>query len=99
MKVTLMKTLTREKYSFVCNRWLDINEDDNEIVRELPATGKLVPEPLPREKIYKKLFKCHNFLFFLNHLHVYTSALKIPESKTRIWITNEETSDFKKKKK
>uniref|UniRef100_A0A9J8ARP5 Lipoxygenase homology domains 1a n=1 Tax=Cyprinus carpio carpio TaxID=630221 RepID=A0A9J8ARP5_CYPCA len=43
-RVTLMKTLTREKYSFVCNRWLDINEDDNEIVRELPATGKLVPE-------------------------------------------------------
>lgn len=53
IKVTLMKTLTREKYSFVCNRWLDINEDDNEIIRELPATGKLVPEPLPREKIYK----------------------------------------------
>ncbi|XP_042603774.1 lipoxygenase homology domain-containing protein 1-like [Cyprinus carpio] len=45
--LTLMKTLTREKYSFVCNRWLDINEDDNEIIRELPATGKLVPEPLP----------------------------------------------------
>ncbi|XP_016325596.1 lipoxygenase homology domain-containing protein 1-like [Sinocyclocheilus anshuiensis] len=46
-RVTLMKTLTREKCSFVCNRWLDINEDDNEIVRELPATGKLVPEALP----------------------------------------------------
>ncbi|XP_059398613.1 lipoxygenase homology domain-containing protein 1 [Carassius carassius] len=46
-RVTLMKTLTREKYSFVCNRWLDINEDDNEIVRELPATGKLVPKALP----------------------------------------------------
>ncbi|KAK9954997.1 hypothetical protein ABG768_014905 [Culter alburnus] len=46
-RVTLMKTLSREKYSFICNRWLDINEDDNEIVRELPATGKLVPEPLP----------------------------------------------------
>ncbi|XP_016404113.1 lipoxygenase homology domain-containing protein 1-like [Sinocyclocheilus rhinocerous] len=46
-RVTLMKTLTREKYSFACNRWLDINEDDNEIIRELPATGKLVPEPLP----------------------------------------------------
>ncbi|XP_055036930.2 lipoxygenase homology domain-containing protein 1 [Misgurnus anguillicaudatus] len=45
-RATLMKTLTREKYSFVCNRWLDINEDDNEIVRELPATGALVPEPL-----------------------------------------------------
>ncbi|TRY95059.1 hypothetical protein DNTS_004690 [Danionella cerebrum] len=46
-RATLMKTLTREKYSFTCNRWLDINEDDNEIIRELPAEGKLVPEPLP----------------------------------------------------
>ncbi|XP_056301849.1 lipoxygenase homology domain-containing protein 1-like [Danio aesculapii] len=46
-RVTLMKTLTREKYSFVCNRWLDINEDDQEIIRELPAEGKLVAEPLP----------------------------------------------------
>lgn len=45
-----MKTLTREKYSFACNRWLDINEDDNEIIRELPATGVLAPEPLPRER-------------------------------------------------
>uniref|UniRef100_A0A3Q2V469 Lipoxygenase homology PLAT domains 1a n=1 Tax=Haplochromis burtoni TaxID=8153 RepID=A0A3Q2V469_HAPBU len=39
LQVTLLKTLTMEKYSFECGRWLDINEDDNEIVRELPATG------------------------------------------------------------
>nr|XP_023838831.1 lipoxygenase homology domain-containing protein 1-like [Salvelinus alpinus] len=45
-RATVMKTLTREKYSFNCGRWLDINEDDNEIVRELPATGALIPEPL-----------------------------------------------------
>ncbi|XP_070844973.1 lipoxygenase homology domain-containing protein 1 [Chaetodon trifascialis] len=45
-KVTLLKTLTMEKYSFHCGRWLDINEDDNEIVRELPATGALIEEPL-----------------------------------------------------
>uniref|UniRef100_A0A8C3ALE5 Lipoxygenase homology PLAT domains 1 n=1 Tax=Cyclopterus lumpus TaxID=8103 RepID=A0A8C3ALE5_CYCLU len=38
-KVTLLKTLTMEEYSFECGRWLDINEDDNEIARELPATG------------------------------------------------------------
>uniref|UniRef100_A0A4W6C1W7 Lipoxygenase homology PLAT domains 1 n=1 Tax=Lates calcarifer TaxID=8187 RepID=A0A4W6C1W7_LATCA len=38
-KLSLLKTLTMEKYSFECGRWLDINEDDNEIVRELPATG------------------------------------------------------------
>ncbi|CAG5986167.1 unnamed protein product [Menidia menidia] len=46
-KVTLLKTLTAEKYSFECGRWLDINEDDNEIVRELPATGTLIEDPLP----------------------------------------------------
>uniref|UniRef100_A0A3Q3VVE1 PLAT domain-containing protein n=1 Tax=Mola mola TaxID=94237 RepID=A0A3Q3VVE1_MOLML len=41
-KVTLLKTLTMEKYSFHCGRWLDVNEDDNEIIRELPATGALI---------------------------------------------------------
>ncbi|XP_027888486.1 lipoxygenase homology domain-containing protein 1 [Xiphophorus couchianus] len=46
-KVTLMKTLTKEKYTFPCERWLDINEDDNEVVRELPACGDLIAEPLP----------------------------------------------------
>lgn len=49
MKVTLLKTLTKEKYSFNCGRWLDINEDDNEIVRELPAEGTLVTEVMPGE--------------------------------------------------
>uniref|UniRef100_A0A3Q3AH36 Lipoxygenase homology PLAT domains 1a n=1 Tax=Kryptolebias marmoratus TaxID=37003 RepID=A0A3Q3AH36_KRYMA len=39
LQVTMLKTLTMDKYSFECGRWLDINEDDNEIVRELPATG------------------------------------------------------------
>ncbi|XP_062409544.1 lipoxygenase homology domain-containing protein 1-like [Sardina pilchardus] len=46
-RVTLMNTLTKEKYKFACGRWLDINEDDQEIIRELPATGPLIPEPLP----------------------------------------------------
>nr|XP_020476822.1 lipoxygenase homology domain-containing protein 1-like isoform X2 [Monopterus albus] len=46
-KITLLKTLTMEKYSFQCGRWLDISEDDNEIVRELPATGALIDEALP----------------------------------------------------
>ncbi|XP_030048769.1 lipoxygenase homology domain-containing protein 1 [Microcaecilia unicolor] len=46
-KVTLLKTLTKEKYLFRCGRWLDLNEDDNEIVRELPAEGPLVDEVLP----------------------------------------------------
>ncbi|KAM6034199.1 lipoxygenase homology domain-containing protein 1 [Chlamydotis macqueenii] len=46
-KVTLLKTLTKDKYSFNCGRWLDINEEDNEIVRELPAEGSLVTEVMP----------------------------------------------------
>lgn len=42
-----MKTLTKEKYNFPCERWLDVNEDDNEVVRELSATGDFNAEPLP----------------------------------------------------
>ncbi|XP_034956813.2 lipoxygenase homology domain-containing protein 1 [Zootoca vivipara] len=49
-KVTLLKTLTKEKYTFNCDRWLDSNEDDNEIVRELTAEGPLVPEVKPVKK-------------------------------------------------
>ncbi|KAI3372735.1 hypothetical protein L3Q82_023197 [Scortum barcoo] len=45
-KATLMKALMKEKYTFPCERWLDTNEDDNEVVRELPASGDLIPEPL-----------------------------------------------------
>ncbi|MGH0156164.1 UNVERIFIED_CONTAM: hypothetical protein FKN15_047648 [Acipenser sinensis] len=45
--VTLLKTLSKEKYTFNCGRWLDMNEDDNEIIRELPAEGLLVKKPLP----------------------------------------------------
>uniref|UniRef100_A0A8C5BBE6 Lipoxygenase homology domains 1b n=1 Tax=Gadus morhua TaxID=8049 RepID=A0A8C5BBE6_GADMO len=41
-KATIMKTLTKEKYSFPCERWLDTNEDDQEVVRELPATGETI---------------------------------------------------------
>ncbi|XP_047448234.1 lipoxygenase homology domain-containing protein 1 [Mugil cephalus] len=49
-KATLMKTLTKDKYTFPCQRWLDTNEDDNEVVRELPAGGDLIAEPLPLVK-------------------------------------------------
>ncbi len=31
-----------ERYYFICNRWLSKDEDDHEIVRELPAEGDLV---------------------------------------------------------
>ncbi|XP_067084534.1 lipoxygenase homology domain-containing protein 1 [Osmerus mordax] len=49
-KASLMKTLTKEKYKFSCERWLDVNEDDNEVVRELPSMGDNIPEPLPLVK-------------------------------------------------
>ncbi|XP_069906347.1 lipoxygenase homology domain-containing protein 1 isoform X3 [Oryctolagus cuniculus] len=41
-KMTLMNTLNKHKYNFNCNRWLDANEDDNEIVREMTAEGPTV---------------------------------------------------------
>ncbi|XP_020948242.1 lipoxygenase homology domain-containing protein 1 isoform X1 [Sus scrofa] len=41
-KMTLMNTLTKDKYNFNCNRWLNANEDDNEIVREMTAEGPTV---------------------------------------------------------
>ncbi|KAM8782296.1 lipoxygenase homology domain-containing protein 1 isoform 3-T3 [Rhynchonycteris naso] len=41
-KMTLMNTLTKDKYNFICNRWLDANEDDNEVVREMTAEGPAV---------------------------------------------------------
>ncbi|KAK3743623.1 hypothetical protein QZH41_017697 [Actinostola sp. cb2023] len=34
------------KYSFKCDRWLSKDEDDHQIIRELPAIGPNV-EPLP----------------------------------------------------
>ncbi|XP_023606577.1 lipoxygenase homology domain-containing protein 1 isoform X2 [Myotis lucifugus] len=41
-KMTLMNTLTKDKYNFNCNRWLDAFEDDNETVREMTAEGPTV---------------------------------------------------------
>lgn len=61
-KVTLLKTLTKEKYSFLCNRWLDTSEDDNEVVRELSATGELILEPLPGKRPSHVLECLHRFL-------------------------------------
>lgn len=41
-QMTLMNTLTKDKYNFNCNRWLDAFEDDNETVREMTAEGPAV---------------------------------------------------------
>ncbi|XP_068933675.1 lipoxygenase homology domain-containing protein 1 isoform X3 [Petaurus breviceps papuanus] len=42
VKMTLLNSLTKDKYNFNCNRWLDVNEDDYETVRELTAEGPTV---------------------------------------------------------
>lgn len=41
---------TKERYLFRCNRWLARDEDDHEIIRELPAEGDSIKKPLPVEK-------------------------------------------------
>ncbi|XP_043937953.1 lipoxygenase homology domain-containing protein 1 isoform X2 [Protopterus annectens] len=46
-KITLLKTLSKDKYTFRCGRWLDISEEDNEIIRELPAEGDFADALLP----------------------------------------------------
>lgn len=38
---------TQRRYLFRCNRWLARDEDDGEIVRELPAEGADIEKPLP----------------------------------------------------
>lgn len=38
---------TNEKFVFECNRWLADDEDDRSIVRELPAKGPGIKNPLP----------------------------------------------------
>ena len=38
-KIELENVQTKEKFLFNCNRWLAKDEDDHEIVRELPAEG------------------------------------------------------------
>ena len=35
------------RYIFICNRWLAEDEEDGEIVRELPAEGDSIRKPLP----------------------------------------------------
>jgi len=37
---------SKDKYSFKCDRWLSKDEDDHQIIRELPASGPDI-EPLP----------------------------------------------------
>lgn len=43
---------TKEKYVFKCGRWLAKDEDDGETVREIPAEGPGIKQPLPGMYIY-----------------------------------------------
>lgn len=63
-----MKTLTKEKYTFPCERWLDTNEDDNEVVRELPATGEIITEPLPSMYMH--------FIHYKHQMHIVFSKYR-----------------------
>lgn len=45
-KIFLENTITNERYSFECNRWLGTGEDDGQCVRELAAVGG-TSDPLP----------------------------------------------------
>lgn len=42
----MQHTNSNTKYSFKCDRWLSKDEDDHQIIRELPAFGPDI-EPLP----------------------------------------------------
>ena len=40
---------TKKKYLFKCGRWLATDEEDHEIVREIPAEGESIRKPEPRK--------------------------------------------------
>ncbi|XP_012940880.1 lipoxygenase homology domain-containing protein 1 [Aplysia californica] len=46
-KIELESMESKERYSFKCNRWLAEDEDDKEIVREMPAEAPSIKKPLP----------------------------------------------------
>ncbi len=39
--------MTGKRYIFPCKRWLATDEDDGEIVREIPAEGEDIKRPQP----------------------------------------------------
>ncbi|KAH9519113.1 Lipoxygenase y domain-containing protein 1 [Bulinus truncatus] len=46
-KIELQSLESKEKFTFNCNRWLAEDEDDKEIVREIPAEAPSIKKPLP----------------------------------------------------
>lgn len=41
---------TNKRYVFRCGRWLSKDDDDKQIIRELPAEGPEIKRPLPVTK-------------------------------------------------
>lgn len=52
LQIEMENLATNDKYSFVCNRWLADDEEDGSIVREIPAKGSGIKNPLPCKYIY-----------------------------------------------
>jgi lipoxygenase homology domain-containing protein 1 len=46
-RVELENMSTGERYYFMCNKWLAVDEDDGETQREMPAEGDGIKKPLP----------------------------------------------------
>ena len=44
-RIEIAKANSDATYEFFCGKWLATDEDDGEIVRELPATGKSIKNP------------------------------------------------------
>ncbi|RTG90643.1 uncharacterized protein DC041_0002340 [Schistosoma bovis] len=46
-EILLTNLRTHEQFEFYCNRWLSTREDDGSILREIPAKGPGITNPLP----------------------------------------------------
>nr|KAG5694176.1 hypothetical protein BaRGS_016022 [Batillaria attramentaria] len=55
-KIELQSMGSKTRYTFPCDRWLAQDEDDKELVRELPATGPGIKKPL---KVMKYTVEVH----------------------------------------
>ena len=54
---------SKQCFTFPCDRWLAKDEDDGEIIRELPATGDAIKKPLP--------CKLCLFVYIITYIHTH----------------------------
>ncbi|XP_053384453.1 lipoxygenase homology domain-containing protein 1-like isoform X6 [Mercenaria mercenaria] len=55
-KIELEMLGSGDRYSFVCNRWLAEDEEDRSTVREIPAKGPGIKNPLPLDKYLVQVY-------------------------------------------